>query len=176
MSRPVIRAMRPDDVPLVSAIDHLCFPVPWSEEAFAYEVQAPVAYYRVAEVEEMPVGYIGSHVIMDEAHITTFGMHPEFRRQGIGERLLADVLRHAVAEGAQRITLEVRASNEAAQTLYRKWGFAPISRRKRYYTDNDEDAVVMWVDDTSGQSFRAVLEERLRELEGWFEGGAGGDE
>ncbi len=164
MPRPVIRMMRPDDVPLVSGIDHLCFATPWSLDAFEYEVRNPVGYYRVAEVDERPVGYLGSHVVLDEAHITTFGVHPEWRRHGIGAALLTDMLQHAVRAGAQRITLEVRESNVGAQELYRRWGFTPVSRRKRYYSDNDEDAVVMWIDDTTRLSFRQLLADRSGEL------------
>ena len=104
-------------------------------------------------------------MILDEAHVTTFGVDPEFRRRHVGERLLVDLIRYALRCGCRRITLEVRESNEAAQALYRKYGFAPVSRRRRYYPDNDEDAIVMWIEDTSRAGFRALFEERVQMLE-----------
>lgn len=161
MPAAMIRAMRPEDVDDVCAVDRLCFPCPWSRETFEAEASSTVGWYRVAESAGRVVGYIGSHVILDEAHITTLGVHPELRRKRIAERLLADVLRHAVGAGARRITLEVRESNVEALALYRKYGFAPVSRRPRYYSDSDEDAVVMWIEDTTRIGFRTLFEERL---------------
>lgn len=159
-----IRAMHHDDVPGVCAVDALCFPIPWSDYAFSGELTNTHGYYRVAELNGRVVGYIGAQVILDEAHITTFGVHPEVRQQGIGERLFADAIRHAVTSGVRRLTLEVRASSEAPQRLYRKYGFTPVSRRPRYYSDNNEDAIVMWVEDTTRLGFRTLLEERLAAL------------
>jgi ribosomal-protein-alanine N-acetyltransferase len=139
-----IRAMEPDDVPQVCAVDAQCVPLPWSPETFQQELAGTVGYYRVAELDRRLVGYLGAHVVLDEAHIVTVGVDPAVRRRGIGERLLADALRYA---------------------LYRKYGFSPISRRPRYYTDNGEDAIVMWIEDTTQPSFRALFEERLARLE-----------
>ena len=164
MPAVLIRAMRPDDVDAVCAVDRLCFACPWSRETFAAEASNAIGWYRLAECAGGVVGYIGSHVILDEAHITTLGVHPEFRRRRIAERLLADVLRHAVGAGARRITLEVRETNAGAVALYRKYGFAPVSRRPRYYSDSDEDALVMWIEDTSRIGFRTLFEERLAVL------------
>lgn len=164
MSGVVIRAMTAEDLEAVCAIDRRCFPEPWSRETFAAECQSPVGYYRVAELNEGVGGYLGSQIIPDEAHVTTFGVAPELRRRGVGERLLADFLSAAVEAGCRRITLEVRETNHAAQQLYRKWGFAPVSRRRGYYTDNDEDAIVMWIEDTSRFGFRTMLDERTRAL------------
>lgn len=159
-----LRAMTVADVPAVSALDRRCFPLPWSAEAFECEARNPVACYRVAEADGELVGYIGAHLIVDEAHITTFGVHPARRGQRLGARLLVDVLRRAVAAGCRRITLEVRESNAPALALYRRCGFAPISRRPRYYTDNDEDALVLWIEDTSRLGFRLCLEALEAEL------------
>jgi [ribosomal protein S18]-alanine N-acetyltransferase len=159
----LIRAMRLEDVPAVCAVDALCTEPPWSEDTFAAEVSCSVCYYLVAELAGEIVGYVGSHVIVDEAHVTTFGVRPGYRRRRIGERLLADVLSHALHCGCERVTLEVRAENAAAQALYRKYGFSPVSRRKSYYADG-EDAVVMWIEDTSRAGFRALFTERLTSL------------
>jgi ribosomal-protein-alanine N-acetyltransferase len=164
VSAPVIRYMLLDDVPAVSAIDRLCFTVPWSPPTFTAELSNPVGYYRVAIVDETVVGYIGSHLILDEAHVTTFGVHPDTRRQRVGERLLADMLQASLRSGCRRVTLEVRETNEAAQRLYAKYGFAPVSRRHKYYPDTDEDAIVMWIEDTSRLGFRTLFEDRLNHL------------
>lgn len=160
-----IRAMHQDDVPAVCAVDVHCFPIPWSDYAFTGELTNAHGYYRVAELDGRIVGYIGAQIILDEGHITTFGVHPEVRRHGIGERLFADVLQYAVTSGARRLTLEVRESNEPARKLYRKYGFTEVSRRPRYYSDNNEDAIVMWVEDTTRMGFRSRLEERLTALQ-----------
>jgi len=160
-----IRAMDPDDVPQVCAVDALCIPLPWSAETFLAELDTTIGYYRVAELDGRVVGYLGAQVVLDEAHVSTIGVDPAVRRQGIGERLLADALRYAVEHGCERVTLEVREGNVAAQALYRKYGFSPISRRPRYYTDNDEAAIVMWIEDTRRAGFRALFEERLARLE-----------
>lgn len=165
MPRLVIRRMQPEDIPRVCAVDCHCFPTPWSADTFEGECRSMVGYYRVAERAGEILGYLGSQIIQDEAHITTFGVDPACRQQGVGERLLADLLREAVRSGCRRITLEVRESNQAAQRLYRKYGFAPVSRRRSYYTDPEEDAVVMWIEDTSRLGFRTLLEERLAALE-----------
>jgi [ribosomal protein S18]-alanine N-acetyltransferase len=160
----LIRPMFADDVPAVCEVDALCIRPPWAPETFAAEVSSTLCYYRVAEVEGRIVGYLGSHVIIDEAHVTTFGVHPDYRGRRIGERLLADMLSHAVRSGCERITLEVRAGNVEAQGLYRKYGFSPVSLRKRYYAD-EEDAVVMWIEDTTRAGFRTLLTERLAALQ-----------
>lgn len=160
-----LRAMHLDDVPAVAALDARCIPTPWSAETFAAELSNPIGYYRVAERGGEVVGYLGAHVVLDEAHVVTVGVAPELRRQGIGERLLAEALQHAVEQGCRRVTLEVRAFNEPAQALYRKYGFTPVSRRPRYYSDNGEDAIVMWIEDTTRPGFRALLAERLAALQ-----------
>jgi [ribosomal protein S18]-alanine N-acetyltransferase len=164
VSELLIRTMRRDDVPAVCAVDRLCFAIPWADLTFTGELTNTMGYYRVAELEGAVVGYIGAQIILDEAHITTFGVHPDHRREGIGERLLADVLERAVGQGCRRVTLEVRESNIGALRLYRKYGFTQISRRPRYYSDNDEDAIVMWIEDTMRPGFRDLLRERLDDL------------
>jgi [ribosomal protein S18]-alanine N-acetyltransferase len=154
-----IERMSHDDVPAVMAVDRLCFPTPWSENAYRSEMGNVSAYYLVARLSEpggqgsvpvereLLVGYAGAWIVMDEAHITTIGVHPDYRRNGAGQQLFAALLEEARARGVRRASLEVRESNRAAQTLYAKYGFVPIARRRRYYTDTGEDAIVMWVED-----------------------------
>jgi ribosomal-protein-alanine N-acetyltransferase len=158
MPEIVIERMSHDDVPAVMAVDKLCFPTPWSENAYRSEMGNVCAYYLVArlprrrfgapaEREERVVGFAGAWLVMDEAHITTIGVHPDYRRHGVGEQLFAALLREAAARGVRRASLEVRETNQAAQSLYAKYQFIPIARRRRYYSDTGEDAIVMWVED-----------------------------
>jgi ribosomal-protein-alanine N-acetyltransferase len=156
-----IRRMRHADVPEVMEIDRRCFPIPWSENAFRSELGNVNACYLVAELArgssgmagrqegERIVGYAGAWIVMDEAHITILGVDPPDRRHGVGERLLSSLLSEAAGQGVRRASLEVRESNGAAQALYSKFGFLPIARRRRYYTDTEEDAIVMWIEELS---------------------------
>ena len=170
MTAVVIREMRRDDVPTVVAIDRHCSPLPWTDYAFVAELTNTIGCYLVAEAvapgEERGtiIGFIGSQMIMDEAHVTTLGVTPEWRRQRVGERLFAALLEQAIARGCRRITLEVRERNHPAQALYRKYGFQPVSRRRAYYSDNNEDAIVMWIEDTTRLGFRNLFGERLAAL------------
>jgi ribosomal-protein-alanine N-acetyltransferase len=110
------------------------------------------------------VGYAGIWVMTDEAHITTIASHPNVRGQGIGEFLLVALIHRGMEIGARWMTLEVRASNAVAQNLYRKYTFKEMGVRRRYYSDNGEDALVMWTDALDADSFQATLEENERKL------------
>jgi ribosomal-protein-alanine N-acetyltransferase len=104
--------------------------------------------------------------MVDEAHITTFGVHPDHRRRGIGRRLLLELAEVAIELGSARMTLEVRVSNEPAQRLYRSFGFNVSGRRVAYYSDDGEDALVMTTPDLAGPVMRALLAaERARASE-----------
>src|SRR5512141_62227 len=141
----VIRKMAIEDVPAVSQIDRLSFSLPWPEHSFHYEVSDNrVAHCFVAETRDKRIAaMIVSWIIVDEMHIATIATHPDFRRQGIGARLLADALADAQAAGAKLAFLEVRAANEPAQSMYRKFGFVITGKRPKYYKDNGEDAILM---------------------------------
>ncbi len=135
------------DVPAVHEIDLLAFSLPWPERSFRFEVTSnPAARCWVAEAEGRIVGMIVVWMIVDEAHIATIATHPDFRRQGIGDELLTHALVSALSEGAVKSLLEVRASNEAAQRMYRRFGYVEDGRRPRYYKDNNEDAILMSLD------------------------------
>lgn len=135
------------DVPAVHEIDLLAFSLPWPERSFRFEVTSnPAARCWVAESEGRIVGMIVVWMIVDEAHVATIATHPDFRRQGIGDELLTHALVSALSEGAVKSMLEVRASNEAAQRMYRRFGYVEDGRRPRYYKDNHEDAILMSLD------------------------------
>jgi len=160
-----IRPMTRHDVTAVTQVDQKCFPLPWSANAFLAEIGNLSACYLVAHVDTTLAGYIGAWIVMDEVHITTLGVEPAWRRQGVADRLLAALLAEAVRRGARRASLEVRVSNLQARRLYEKYGFRAVGRRNRYYTDNGEDAVVMWIEDMTERSARAQLEACWRALE-----------
>ena len=139
-----IRKMTVEDVPAVTALDQISFSLPWPERSFRFEVtDNPASRCWVAEVDGRVVGMIVAWLFVDEAHIATLATHPDFRRQGIAQKLLSHVLKLAMKEGAVSSFLEVRESNIAAQEMYRKFGYEDTGRRKRYYKDNDEDAILM---------------------------------
>jgi ribosomal-protein-alanine N-acetyltransferase len=143
----LIRKMMAEDVPVVAQLDQMSFSLPWPEHSFRYEAtENRAARCFVAEIEQRIVGMIVSWLIVDEIHIATIAVHPDFRRRGIGARILMEALKDARAAGAQRAFLEVRAGNETAQAMYRNFGFAVMGRRLRYYKDNGEDAIVMSLD------------------------------
>jgi ribosomal-protein-alanine N-acetyltransferase len=140
-----IRMMELEDLAAVIQIDQMSFALPWPARTFHYEVSDNhAARCLVAETEDHRIAaMIVSWIVVDELHIATFATHVEFRRQGIGARLLSEALSDAGRLGARRAFLEVRAGNEAAQTMYKKFGFQVTGRRPKYYRDNAEDAILM---------------------------------
>ena len=144
--------MRLDDIDQVILIDRLSFSLPWPASAFRHElVNNPTSLLWVAEQDSPEgsprvVGAVVVWMILDEAHIATLAVHPDYRRQGISQQLLVIVLRQAIERGAALATLEVRANNLAAQALYKKFRFEIVGRRPRYYQDNYEDALIMTID------------------------------
>ncbi|WP_273854121.1 ribosomal protein S18-alanine N-acetyltransferase [Guptibacillus spartinae] len=140
------RSMTIEDIEAVMRIEHATFPTPWSRSAFYNEIVINhFATYLLLEVGEEIAGYCGVWVIIDEAHITNIALHPDYRGMKLGEALLKKAIHFVKSRGAVKMTLEVRVSNLVAQNLYRKFGFEEGGIRKNYYTDNQEDALVMWV-------------------------------
>ena len=140
----LIRKMMLEDIPAVVELDRISFTLPWPERSFRFEVtNNPAARCWVAEIDGRVVGMLVGWMLVDEIHIATIAIHPDFRRQGIGRKLLSHTLRRALEEGAQSSFLEVRESNLGAQEMYRQFGYEPTGRRTRYYKDNDEDAILM---------------------------------
>lgn len=120
---------------------------PWTEQSFKREIDNPQGAFLVAVDESKVVGYGGYWLVVDEAHIITIAVDPDRRGTGVGRQLLTEMLAKAQDSKAVCATLEVRASNDAALRLYEGMGFKSVGRRKRYYPDNREDAVVMWLYD-----------------------------
>ena len=139
-----IRRMTVEDVPAAHGIDVSSFTLPWPERSLRFEVtDNPAARCWVAELDGRLAGMLILWMIVDEAHIATIATHPSYRQRGIASNLLVEALKSAYADGARSALLEVRAGNQAAQEMYRKFGFEIVGRRERYYKDNHEDAVLM---------------------------------
>ncbi len=164
-----LRNMQRADIPQVLEIDRVSFPIPWSEKTYIFEVTNRETSHLVV-LEQMPqnasrfsglgqlvwralgqmgdhplIGYGGCWLIAGEGHISTIAVHPDFRGRGLGELLLAGMLQRTMNLGAEYSVLEVRESNRAAQVLYEKYEYTVVGRRKGYYHDNGEDALLMEV-------------------------------
>lgn len=147
-----------DDLPAVHAIERASFAVPWPDDAYRNELLTNrLASYVVARAGDEVVGFAGLWVMVDEAHVTTFAVHPRWRRRGVGERLLLALVDLSLARSAREATLEVRLSNMPARRLYEKYGFRPVGIRPRYYSDNGEDALIMTTDALASPSMRDRL-------------------
>jgi ribosomal-protein-alanine N-acetyltransferase len=141
---PGVEPMRPEDLDEVLAIERASFSMPWSRGAFLYEIQQNrVARCRVMREDSVIVGYLCVWEIADEIHVTNVAVHPSRRRQGIARSLLGSLLAEAQARDLRLIVLEVRPSNRGAIALYESFGFKITGRRRGYYYDTGEDALVM---------------------------------
>lgn len=139
-----IRRMTLDDLDAVAAIEAATFPTPWSRHSFEQELTRNVAArYLVAVLDGQIIGYAGAWIILDESHITNIAIAEAFRGNGYGRLLTQALLQYLSNLGASYATLEVRKSNLHAQNLYTSLGFQPVGWRKRYYEDNQEDALLM---------------------------------
>lgn len=140
------RLMTIDDVDAVASLEQIAFTTPWPKDAFFNEMTINQhAKYVVGLSDSKLVAYCGMWLILDEAHITNIAVHPDYRGYKIGENLIKQMMELASFLGGKRMTLEVRPSNETARNLYAKLGFVEQGRRKKYYSDNNEDAIIMWV-------------------------------
>jgi ribosomal-protein-alanine N-acetyltransferase len=143
----LIRRMELRDIMQVVAIDVDSFSMPWPPRSYQFELtDNPASRSWVAEIEGQVVGMLVAWMIVDEIHIATLATHKDFRRQGIAAKLLVHALQAAKAEGALTSFLEVREGNQAARQMYNKFHYVEVGRRKGYYKDNGEDAILMSLD------------------------------
>ncbi len=183
--------MTVEDVATVSEIEKIVFTLPWSATAFTYEIRSnPSAEYLVlryapwvrgswdSRVLPRPVrrllhsdrndpsllGYGGFWRVLDEAHICTLAVRPEWRGRGLGELLLASLIECAMGHHAEVVTLEARVSNTKAQNLYQKYGFTVVGRRKGYYSDNGEDALIMTTEKVTNPEYQARFQRLTAQL------------
>jgi ribosomal-protein-alanine N-acetyltransferase len=166
ITRVRIEPMSLQDLPRVREIEAGSFAVPWPRDAYRAEIQDnKVADYIVARDDDgAVVGFAGMWVIFDEAHVTTIAVDRRHRGMRIGSRLMLALIDRALRRGARWMTLEVRPSNSVALRMYRTLGFRDVALRKRYYSDNGEDAVVMWSGNLLDPAAQARLDAVRRDL------------
>jgi ribosomal-protein-alanine N-acetyltransferase len=142
------------------------YPRPWTVGLYLGELAQPDdrRRYVVARVGGTVVGHAGMIVAVDEAHVTTVAVDPDWQRRGVGARLVLDLLADARARGLVGVTLEVRAGNDAARSLYRRFGFVDEGVRRGYYPEDGEDAVIMWLRDLQGDRVAVRLARRAADL------------
>ena len=138
-----ITRMTHKDVPEIAELEKICFTLPWSEKSFRDEMANRLAVYFTAKDNGKCVGYAGFWNVSGEGDVTNVAVLPEYRRRGVGSSLVAEMIKTAEKLKLEMLTLEVRKSNTAAQKLYEKFGFEILGERKRYYSDNGEDAYIM---------------------------------
>ena len=135
--------MKPSHVAQIAELEKICFSDPWSEKSIASELDNKLAFWLVAAEGDTVAGYIGSQTVIDETDMMNVAVHPDFRRQGIAEALVNTLVENLQKMGSRCLTLEVRASNVPAIALYEKLGFVEIGRRKNYYRNPREDALIL---------------------------------
>lgn len=187
LTRYQIRPMTEADIAQVAEIEHQSFPTSWPQTAYRRELANHLARYLVIVDRTEPpirdtgatprhsffsfwrrkpppqnttdyvVGYVGVWLMVDQAHIVAIAVRESYRRRGLGELLLTEAIDLAMANGQESVTLEVRRSNWSAQQLYEKYRFFKVGVRKRYYTDNHEDALIMTTPPIDADSYREHL-------------------
>jgi [ribosomal protein S18]-alanine N-acetyltransferase len=158
VERLTIEPMRHADIADVMRIERAAFPTQWPADAFYNEVDSnKLARYFVGRYCGNIVAYGGIWTILEDSHVTTIAVDPQCRRRGFGEAMLLRLIDEAVACGSTWMTLEVRAGNTAAQALYKKYGFTTVTERKGYYSDNNENALVMWAGNLKSELYRNRL-------------------
>ena len=135
--------MTADHVSQVAELEKICFSDPWSEKSVASELTNPLSIWLVAVEGERVAGYVGSQSVMGESDMMNVAVHPDFRRQGVAELLVKELVAALAEKGNYCLTLEVRASNTPAISLYEKLGFSRIGLRKNYYRSPKEDALIL---------------------------------
>lgn len=146
MAELVIRQMEEADIDQVIDVEMKTFAAPWTRDIFLQEIgQNQFAHYFVVLIDKYIVGYAGMWIVADEVQITNIAILPAYHGNRLGQKLFHYILCQALRLGGCHLSLEVRSSNIVAQRLYRKFGLVPGGIRKNYYTDNQEDAIVMWV-------------------------------
>lgn len=138
-----ITEMKAEHVPQVAQLEKVCFADPWSELSVAAELRSVWSYWLVAMDGDTVAGYIGSQSSIDESDIMNVAVHPDYRRQGIAEMLINNLVEDLKTRGSHALMLEVRASNDPAIALYHKLGFVQVGCRKNYYRNPKEDALIL---------------------------------
>ena len=139
----IITKMTESHVAQVAELEKLCFRDPWSENSVASELHNALSLWLVAVDGERVAGYVGSQTVMDESDMMNVAVHPDYRKQGIATALILGLVEELRKRGSRSLTLEVRASNETAISVYSKLDFQEVGRRKNYYRNPREDALIL---------------------------------
>ena len=139
----IITNMRANHVEQVAQLEKLCFSDPWSENSIANELKNPLSFWLVADDNGTVLGYVGSQTVMGESDMMNIAVHPDYRNQGVATGLIVGLIEELRKRGSHCLTLEVRASNETAIRLYRTLGFQEAGRRRNYYRNPREDALIL---------------------------------
>jgi len=139
----IITNMNQSHVTQVAEMEKLCFSDPWSERSIASELDNPLSLWLVAEENGKVLGYVGSQTVIDESDMMNIAVHPDCRRRGIANALITQLIEGLKKKGSRMLTLEVRASNTSAISLYSGFGFAQVGLRKNYYRNPKEDALIL---------------------------------
>nr|WP_283244279.1 ribosomal protein S18-alanine N-acetyltransferase [Wansuia hejianensis] len=141
----MVREVTEEDIDQIVEIEKQTFSTPWSKNAFLIEIREnKLAKYIIAEFDKKIVGYGGIWLILNEGHITNIAVKKDYRGKGIGNKLVEGLIDYCEKKDIENMTLEVRKSNIVAQNLYKKYGFVDFGIRPKYYSDNNEDAIIMW--------------------------------
>ncbi|HEY6450814.1 MAG TPA: ribosomal protein S18-alanine N-acetyltransferase [Candidatus Cybelea sp.] len=157
-SRFSIRPMAASDIAAVTRIERASFSTVWPSDAFFNELSTnKLAHYFVGLFDDRIIAYGGVWVIVEDSHVTTLAVDPQYRGRRFGEVLLLRLIDEAIERGAGWMTLEVRESNAVAQQLYRKYGFTTVTMRAGYYSDDNESALIMWAGSLRSELYRNRL-------------------
>jgi ribosomal-protein-alanine N-acetyltransferase len=157
-----IQSLTPEHLGELLELDKACFNGLWTMDGYGRELESPNSHFLGLFSPFSSSGLLGMGCIwsiLEEAHITILAVHPQYHRQGLGQALLYSLLKTASDCGLERATLEVRASNNGAISLYEKFGFKIAGRRPCYYKDNEEDALILWVSDLQQPKFFKILDD-----------------
>lgn len=148
MSAPFIRPIREADIASIREIEEACFAQPWSTESIRHDaLDNPISRWLALDDGTGEIlAYAGMWLVLDEGHVLNVAVRPDVRRRGYGRLVFTSLIDTAMENGMTLMTLEVRRSNVAAQALYHACGFRDVGYRKRYYEDNREDALIMYLD------------------------------
>ncbi len=149
--------MNYEDISDVLKLEKTCFGDGWTSTPFDKELKRNDCSYFVAKIENNIIGYSGSWTILEELHITIMAVHPDYRKNKIGQKLLINLIKEGLNSGAKWVTLEVKATNVAAQRMYEKFGFSVKGRRKQYYQQDREDALIMWTEEIDSSEYLNLL-------------------
>lgn len=140
----LIRQMTSEDAAQAASLEKICFTEPWSIAVYEQTLQLPYAYYYAAEIEGTIIGTVGLQILGGDGEITNVAVLPQYRKQGIASDLLSTALQYGQQMGTHDYTLEVRSGNTAAIALYERYGFITEGIRRNFYTNPNEDALIMW--------------------------------